>query len=76
MGIYINRNSKPTGEISLIDIPIHVGVRTHAKTLALQNVAVSSTAGSYIQLHSRRLVKPTPPKRHCVKPMAEFVFGC
>ncbi|KAF5768302.1 putative cyclin-dependent kinase inhibitor [Helianthus annuus] len=68
MGKYINRNSKPTGELSLIDIPTHGGVRTRAKTLALQNATVSSTAGSYIQLRSRRLVKPTPPKRRRVKP--------
>lgn len=44
--------------------PSHNGVRTRAKTLALQNAAVSSiSAGSYIQLRSRRLIKPTPPKR-------------
>lgn len=50
-----------------MDIPSHAGVRTRAKTLALQKaastVAVSSAATSYIQLRSRRLVKPTPPKR-------------
>ncbi|KAK9062533.1 hypothetical protein SSX86_019720 [Deinandra increscens subsp. villosa] len=59
MGKYIRRNSKTTGE----DIPSHGGVRTRAKTLALQNAAVSSTAGSYIQLRSRRLAKPAAPKR-------------
>ncbi|KAL8228604.1 hypothetical protein R6Q59_000005 [Mikania micrantha] len=64
MGKYIGRNSKTTGEVSLIDIPSYTGVRTRAKTLALQKAAGSSTAaGSYIQLRSRRLVKPTAPKR-------------
>ncbi|KAD1410642.1 hypothetical protein R6Q59_026435 [Mikania micrantha] len=64
MGKYIGRNSKTAGEVSLIDIPSYAGVRTRAKTLALQKAAGSSTAaGSYIQLRSRRLVKPTAPKR-------------
>ncbi|KAL8263953.1 hypothetical protein R6Q59_022083 [Mikania micrantha] len=64
MGKYIGRNSKTTGEVSLIDIPSYTGVRTWAKTLALQKAAGSSTAaGSYIQLRSHRLVKPTAPKR-------------
>lgn len=63
MGKYMGRNSKTTGEVSLMDIPSHGGVRTRAKTLALQKAAVSSGAGSYIQLRSRRLVKPTSPKR-------------
>ncbi|KAD2210647.1 hypothetical protein E3N88_41632 [Mikania micrantha] len=57
-------NSKTTGEVSLIDIPSYTGVRTRAKTLALQKAAGFSTAaGSYIQLRSRRLVKSTAPKR-------------
>ncbi|KAL8245185.1 hypothetical protein R6Q59_011443 [Mikania micrantha] len=64
MGKYIGRNSKTTGEVSLIDVPSYASVRARAKTLALQKAAESSTAaGSYIQLRSRRLVKPTAPKR-------------
>ncbi|KAI7734450.1 hypothetical protein M8C21_032940 [Ambrosia artemisiifolia] len=71
MGKYIKTNPKPTGkqqqqQPSLINIP-NPGVRTRAKTLALQNAAVSSPA-SYIQLRSRRLIKPTPTKRHRVPP--------
>ncbi|KAI3798168.1 hypothetical protein L1987_33437 [Smallanthus sonchifolius] len=58
MGKYIARNSKTPGDLSLLDIPSHAGVRTRARTLALQKAAtVSSSAGSYIQLRSRRLVK-------------------
>ncbi|KAL4578428.1 hypothetical protein LXL04_014551 [Taraxacum kok-saghyz] len=58
MGKYIQRNSKTT-----MDIPSHGGVRTRARTLALQKAssAVSPGSCSYIQLRSRRLVKPTPP---------------
>ncbi|XP_076913022.1 cyclin-dependent kinase inhibitor 4-like [Bidens hawaiensis] len=54
MGKYINRNSKSTNQVSLID----GGVRTRARTLALRQAT-----GSYIQLRSRRLVKPADPKR-------------
>ncbi|XP_076936174.1 cyclin-dependent kinase inhibitor 4-like [Bidens hawaiensis] len=53
MGKYINRNSKPTNQVSLID----GGVRTRARTLALWQAT-----GSYIQLRSRRLVKSADPK--------------
>ncbi|KAK1411148.1 hypothetical protein QVD17_37693 [Tagetes erecta] len=60
MGKYIVRKSKPTGDVSLIDIQSHNGVRTRAKTLALQKATVDV---SYIQLRSRRLVKPTVTKR-------------
>lgn len=63
MGKYIQRNSKATREVSIMDIPSHGGVRTRARTLALQRAssAVSPGSCSYIQLRSRRLVKPTPP---------------
>ncbi|XP_052624355.1 cyclin-dependent kinase inhibitor 4 isoform X1 [Lactuca sativa] len=62
MGKYIQRNSKTARKVSIMDIPSHGGVRTRARTLALQKAssAVSPGAGSYIQLRSRRLVKPTP----------------
>lgn len=67
MGKYMKRNSKTTRDVSLIDFPSHGGVRTRAKTLALQKAAVSSAAGagsgSYIQLRSRRLVKPKPQQK-------------
>lgn len=48
-----------------MDIPSYGGVRTRARTLALQKAssAVLHGAGSYIQLRSRRLVKPTPAIR-------------
>lgn len=49
-----------------MEVPSLPGVLTRAKTLALQRAAaaVASTgAGSYIQLRSRRLVKPISPKK-------------
>lgn len=65
MGKYIRRNSKTNRKASITDIAFHGGVRTRARTLALQkaSAAVSPGAGSYIQLRSRRLVKPAPPIR-------------
>ncbi|KAD5508896.1 hypothetical protein E3N88_16599 [Mikania micrantha] len=64
MGKYMRRKSKISGEVSLMEVPSLAGVLTRAKTLALKNSAVASTgsgAGSYIQLRSRRLVKPNCP---------------
>lgn len=49
-----------------MEIPSLGGVLTRAKTIALQKAAVASAgagAGSYIQLRSRRLVKPNSPKK-------------
>ncbi|XP_076891830.1 cyclin-dependent kinase inhibitor 4-like [Bidens hawaiensis] len=61
MGKYIkSRKSKSSSkEASLMQLPSLGGVLTRAKTLALQKAAV----GSYIQLRSRRLLKPNSPKK-------------
>ncbi|MFS7916416.1 hypothetical protein Hanom_Chr02g00176871 [Helianthus anomalus] len=67
MGKYMRRKNKTSGEVSLMEVPSLNGVLTRAKTLALQNAAVSSVgAGSYIQLRSRRLVKPNLVKKQKV----------
>ncbi|XP_076882885.1 cyclin-dependent kinase inhibitor 4-like isoform X2 [Bidens hawaiensis] len=58
MGKYIIRRNWKS-KTKLIEPP---GVLTRAKTLALRKSAVSS-AGSYIQLRSRRLVKPISPRK-------------
>ncbi|KAM0013658.1 putative cyclin-dependent kinase inhibitor, plant [Helianthus debilis subsp. tardiflorus] len=66
MGKYMRRKNKTSGEVSLMEVPSLNGVLTRAKTLALQNAAVSSPgagSGSYIQLRSRRLVKPNLVKK-------------
>ncbi|CAK9141459.1 unnamed protein product [Ilex paraguariensis] len=63
MGKYM-RKSKTTGEVVLMEASL--GVRTRAKTLALQRLqksaaaaaAVENSGGSYLQLRNRRLVKP------------------
>ncbi|KAG6597294.1 Cyclin-dependent kinase inhibitor 4, partial [Cucurbita argyrosperma subsp. sororia] len=70
MGKYIKK-SKSSREITLIDASqssSYIGVRTRAKTLALQRLQKVSnspppssspaTSGSYLQLRSRRLQKP------------------
>ncbi|MED6156987.1 hypothetical protein PIB30_019286 [Stylosanthes scabra] len=64
MGKYMKK-AKPKGEVSLLDTTTsYFGVRTRAKTLALQKSqspdlsSASATAGSYLQLRSRRLHKP------------------
>ncbi|MCD7464731.1 hypothetical protein HAX54_053308 [Datura stramonium] len=68
MGKYM-RKSKTRGEVALLEVSntqsSPLGVRTRAKTLALQRLQKSnSTAtggdgGSYLQLRSRRLEKPS-----------------
>lgn len=69
MGKYM-RKSKTTGEVALMEVwhhqsPLTLGVRTRAKTLALQKLTAeapstaSSGGGSYLELRSRRLEKPT-----------------
>ncbi|CAA2975756.1 Hypothetical predicted protein [Olea europaea subsp. europaea] len=64
------RKSKGIGEVELevnhanAAAQSSLGVRTRAKTLALQKssgAAISGDDGSYLQLRSRRLVKPVPP---------------
>ncbi|KAJ9564207.1 hypothetical protein OSB04_000173 [Centaurea solstitialis] len=68
MGKCMRRKSKTTGEVLLMEVPSLSGVLTRAITLALQQAAAAvaiagSGAGSYIQLCSRRLVKPNSPKK-------------
>ncbi|KAL2506455.1 Cyclin-dependent kinase inhibitor 3 [Abeliophyllum distichum] len=69
MGKYM-RKSKVIGEVAVMEVShaaaqSSLGVRTRAKTLALQKssaaAAISGDDGSYLQLRSRRLVKPAPP---------------
>ncbi|CAJ2670276.1 cyclin-dependent kinase inhibitor 4-like [Trifolium pratense] len=69
MGKYMKK-SKIAGDVAavIMDSPSHastVGVRTRAKTLALQKSPVSSPqnndSSSYLQLRSRRLRKLPPP---------------
>ncbi|XP_004296651.1 PREDICTED: cyclin-dependent kinase inhibitor 5-like [Fragaria vesca subsp. vesca] len=59
MGKYM-RKSKPAGHVAVMEVS-QAGVRTRAKTLALQR-----SSSSYLQLRSRRLEKPPilVPKRH------------
>ncbi|XP_042482396.1 cyclin-dependent kinase inhibitor 5-like [Macadamia integrifolia] len=63
MGKYM-RKAKITGEVAVMEVAqSSLGVRTRAKTLALQRlekstVASVSSGASYLQLRSRRLVKP------------------
>uniref|UniRef100_A0A5B7BQH6 Putative cyclin-dependent kinase inhibitor 5 n=1 Tax=Davidia involucrata TaxID=16924 RepID=A0A5B7BQH6_DAVIN len=64
MGKYI-RKSKTAGGVALMEVSQSLGVRTRAKTLALQRLKKSAvapttpaTGGSYLQLRSRRLEKP------------------
>ncbi|CAH2049086.1 unnamed protein product, partial [Thlaspi arvense] len=59
------RKTKTAGEVALMEVAqSSLGVRTRAKTLALQRLqnsaatAASSSGGSYLQLRSRRLEKP------------------
>lgn len=62
MGKYM-RKSKPAGDVAVMEVSqaASLGVRTRAKTLALQR-----SSSSYLQLRSRRLEKPPilVPKRH------------
>ncbi|KAK9287592.1 hypothetical protein L1049_016027 [Liquidambar formosana] len=69
MGKYM-RKGKTTGEVAVMEVSqSSLGVRTRAKTLALQRLQKSAAAaaaaaaapassGSYLQLRSRRLEKP------------------
>ncbi|KAL7177344.1 hypothetical protein ACSBR2_030658 [Camellia fascicularis] len=66
MGKYM-RKAKTAGEVALMELAqSSLGVRTRAKTLALQRLQkspaeASSAGGSYLQLRSRRLEKPPLP---------------
>lgn len=55
----MRRKSKTTNELTLMEVPSFSGVLTRAKTLALQKAA----GAEFIQLRSRRLVKPNSPKK-------------
>ncbi|RXH98013.1 hypothetical protein DVH24_010338 [Malus domestica] len=61
MGKYMKK-SKPTREVAIMEVSDSqpsLGVRTRAKTLALQrSLAQPVTSASYLQLHSHRLEKP------------------
>lgn len=63
MGKYMKK-AKPKGDLAVLDTTTsYFGVRTRAKTLALQKsqspeLSSPSAAGSYLQLRSRRLHKP------------------
>ncbi|XP_039067756.1 cyclin-dependent kinase inhibitor 5-like isoform X2 [Hibiscus syriacus] len=77
MGKYI-RKGKTAGEVSVVEVlQASLGVRTRAKTLALQRLQKSSASppptvasapgkggGSYLQLRSRRLEKPPVAVHH------------
>lgn len=72
MGKYMKK-AKPKGELALVDstTTTYFGVRTRAKTLALQKSQLhqpdlSPSSGSYLQLRSRRLHKP-PISQHSSK---------
>ncbi|THG08956.1 cyclin-dependent kinase inhibitor 4-like [Camellia sinensis] len=63
MGKYM-RKAKTSGDLALMEVgQSSLGVRTRARTLALQRLqksaaAASSGGGSYLQLRNRRLEKP------------------
>ncbi|KAH9620437.1 hypothetical protein KSS87_004129 [Heliosperma pusillum] len=70
MGKYMKKsksNNNPEIPINLIDISTPLGVRTRAKTLALQTQkspssnTVSSSSFGYLQLRNRRLLRLKPP---------------
>lgn len=73
MGKYM-RKAKAAGEVAVMEVAqSSLGVRTRAKTLALQRLqqspapAPATSSGSYLQLRSRRLEKPpivTPSNEH------------
>ncbi|TQE03520.1 hypothetical protein C1H46_010835 [Malus baccata] len=71
MGKYM-RKSKPTGEVAIMEVSHSqpsLGVRTRAKTLALQRSSAQPvTSASYLQLRSRRLEKPPIPMTKRLEP--------
>uniref|UniRef100_A0A7N0UQ57 Cyclin-dependent kinase inhibitor domain-containing protein n=1 Tax=Kalanchoe fedtschenkoi TaxID=63787 RepID=A0A7N0UQ57_KALFE len=62
MGKYM-RKSKAAGDVAVMELAqSSLGVRTRAKTLALQRLQQSAASpGSYLQLRSRKLEKPPVP---------------
>lgn len=63
------RKDKAAGEVALVELPQQssLGVRTRAKTLALQRLQSSAAVtpphdSCYLELRSRRLAKPLPPQ--------------
>lgn len=64
------RKDKATGEVALMEVSQSpLGVRTRAKTLALQRLQSSAAVtppsnpdSCYLELRSRRLAKPLPPQ--------------
>lgn len=65
MGKYMKK-SKNSGDVAALIMespPPHsqLGVRTRAKTLALQNSHQAEDSAAYLQLRSRRLLKLPPP---------------
>lgn len=69
MGKYM-RKSKATGEVAVMEVSqaASLGVRTRAKTLALQSSTTAVSSGSYLQLRSRRLEKPPILMRKRLEP--------
>ncbi|XP_060196318.1 cyclin-dependent kinase inhibitor 4-like isoform X2 [Lycium barbarum] len=55
MGKYLRKSETSGGEVAVLEQSSAYGVRTRAKTLALQR-----DGGSYLQLRSRTLEKPKP----------------
>ncbi|XP_059286725.1 cyclin-dependent kinase inhibitor 4-like [Lycium ferocissimum] len=55
MGKYLRKSETSGGEVGVLEQSSAYGVRTRAKTLALQR-----DGGSYLQLRSRTLEKPKP----------------
>jgi len=60
------KKSKIAGDVAalIMESPpphSHLGVRTRAKTLALQNSPQTPDSAAYLQLRSRRLLKLPPP---------------
>ncbi|XP_075097254.1 cyclin-dependent kinase inhibitor 5 isoform X1 [Nicotiana tabacum] len=85
MGKYM-RKSKTTGEVALLEVShtqsSPLGVRTRAKTLALQRLQKSNSTGngsgeggggggSYLQLRSRRLEKPNQERKRQKYPLKD-----
>ncbi|XP_008785181.2 cyclin-dependent kinase inhibitor 5-like [Phoenix dactylifera] len=73
MGKYM-RKAKVSGEVAVMEVSAQssLGVRTRARTLALQRLQKPSPpdSSSYLELRSRRLEKPLPPapKEDTAKP--------
>ncbi|XP_077252812.1 inhibitor/interactor with cyclin-dependent kinase [Tasmannia lanceolata] len=58
MGKYM-RKAKITGEVSVMEVSQStLGVRTRARTLALERLQKTTSSDSYLQLRNRRLEKP------------------